>query len=108
MSGPESDCRRQSSQPIGIGTRRSGWQAEIEDQWKMRLVSARITSDYRPEVSAPTSEQMTDVTCRALHLALSAVRLQMAWHAGVISGDAAMEALGREMQAGSHGMPTAE
>jgi hypothetical protein len=36
------------------------------------------------------------VSCRALHVALSAVQLYIAWHSGVITGNAAMATLGQE------------
>jgi hypothetical protein len=38
-----------------------------------------------------------DVTCEALHLALNALQIDKAWHAGVISAQAAMEDLHREI-----------
>jgi hypothetical protein len=34
-----------------------------------------------------------EVSCEALHLALSAVHIDRAWHAGVVSAEASMEAL---------------
>jgi hypothetical protein len=49
----------------------------------------------------PTTRQQGvpagDVTREALHLALSAIHIDMAWHAGVISAEASMEALDREV-----------
>jgi hypothetical protein len=38
-----------------------------------------------------------DVTCEALQLALTALHIDMAWHAGVMSAEASMEALDREV-----------
>lgn len=38
-----------------------------------------------------------DVTCEALHLALSALHIDIAWHAGVLSAEAAMDGLHREI-----------
>ena|ERR1700683_619493 len=38
-----------------------------------------------------------DITWEALHLALSAIRLHVAWHAGAISAETAMEDLDREI-----------
>jgi hypothetical protein len=38
-----------------------------------------------------------DVTYEALKLALSAIRIDIAWHAGAISADAAVEHLEREI-----------
>lgn len=37
------------------------------------------------------------VTCQALRLALSAIRLHLAWHSGAMSAQAAMESLDREI-----------
>jgi hypothetical protein len=45
---------------------------------------------------APVSRDDSDISCRALHVALSAVQLYIAWHSGVITGNAAMAALGQE------------
>jgi hypothetical protein len=49
----------------------------------------------------PITPQIADsddeVTCDALHLALSAIHLDIAWHTGVISVEAAMESLHREI-----------
>jgi hypothetical protein len=39
----------------------------------------------------------SNVICEALGLALSAIRLDIAWHAGTISAEAAMEGLNREI-----------
>lgn len=38
-----------------------------------------------------------EVTCEALELALSVIHLEIAWHAGVISSEAAMESLYRQI-----------
>ena len=38
-----------------------------------------------------------DVTQEALHLALSALQIHLAWHAGTVSAEAAMECLHREI-----------
>ena len=52
-------------------------------------------------VAMPTAhDQMVptgDVTCEALHLALAALHIDVAWHAGVMSAEASMEALDREV-----------
>jgi hypothetical protein len=49
----------------------------------------------------PTTGQLgvsaRDVTCEALHLALSALHIDIAWHAGVMSAEEAMEDLHREV-----------
>ena len=38
-----------------------------------------------------------DVACEAFHLALIALHIDIAWHAGVMSAEAAMEGLHREI-----------
>ncbi len=38
-----------------------------------------------------------DVTRQALHLALSALQIDLAWHAGMVSAEAAMECLHQEI-----------
>ena len=38
-----------------------------------------------------------DVTGQALHLALNALQIDLAWHAGMVSGEAAMERLHHEI-----------
>ena len=38
-----------------------------------------------------------DVTCATLRLGLSTIRLYIEWHAGVMSSEAAMERLGRDI-----------
>jgi hypothetical protein len=39
----------------------------------------------------------SDVTCETLKLALSVIRLDIAWHAGLISAESAMESVDREI-----------
>ncbi len=48
-------------------------------------------------MTAPAADPDDEVTCEALHLALSAIHLDIAWHAGVISAEAAMESLHQEI-----------
>ena len=50
----------------------------------------------RPRTSVQ-SVSAEDVTCEALHLALSALHIDIAWHTGAISAEAAMEGLHREV-----------
>ena len=38
-----------------------------------------------------------DVTCQALHLAMSALQIDLAWHAGAMSAEAAMKDLHHEV-----------
>jgi hypothetical protein len=63
----------------------------------MRLGETQPRPERKLEHVAPASIDDSDVTCRALHVALCAVQLSMAWHSGVISGNAAMAALGHEI-----------
>jgi hypothetical protein len=42
-------------------------------------------------------EAAGDLTCETLKLALSVIQLDIAWHAGLISAEAAMESLNREI-----------
>jgi hypothetical protein len=58
---------------------------------------AQTTSEPRLERMPSYATGNSDVTCRALHVALCVVQLQIAWHSGVISGDAAMAALQQEI-----------
>jgi hypothetical protein len=44
-----------------------------------------------------------EITCEALHLALSAVHIDLAWHAGAISAEASMEALHRAVGGATSG-----
>jgi hypothetical protein len=44
------------------------------------------------------SRDDSDVVYRALRVALRAIQLHIAWHSGVISSDAAMDALEQEIQ----------
>jgi hypothetical protein len=48
-----------------------------------------------------------DVTCEALHLALSALHIDMAWHAGVMSAEVAMEDLHRAVARASRSCQSA-
>ena len=66
--------------------------------------AAMFDSDWMSDVSIKhCAEQTTtlqtvaagDVTCEALHLALNAIHIDLAWHAGVTSADVAMEDLHR-------------
>jgi hypothetical protein len=60
-------------------------------------VSALMTQAAAVPTTRLQGSGVGDVTCEALHLALSAIHIDMAWHAGVISADASMEALDREI-----------
>jgi hypothetical protein len=60
-----------------------------------------VSTLMTPGAAMPMTRQQSvpagDVTCEALHLALSAIHIDMAWHAGVMSAEASMEALHREV-----------
>ena len=66
----------------------------------------------RQRVAEQTANLQTvlagDVTCEALHLALNAIHIDMAWHAGVVNTDVAMEdlhrAIGRAIRSSSIGV----
>jgi hypothetical protein len=47
--------------------------------------------------SGRPGDQAADVVCEALDLAIAVIRLHVAWHAGVISAEVAMEALDRDI-----------
>jgi hypothetical protein len=51
----------------------------------------------------PQQGNSAAVTCEALHLALSAVHIDQAWHAGVVSAEASMEALHRAVGGATSG-----
>jgi hypothetical protein len=61
----------------------------------------------RHGTSVPMTRQQgnsaAEVTCGALHLALSAVHIDLAWHAGVVSAEASMEALHRAVSGATSG-----
>jgi hypothetical protein len=66
----------------------SGWMNDVATSMSQRVVRPMTRLEA---VSAG------DVTREALHLALSALHIDIAWHAGVVSADAAMEDLHREI-----------
>jgi hypothetical protein len=60
-------------------------------------VSTLVTQGATMPTTRRQGVPAADVTCEALLLALSAIHIDMAWHAGVISAEASMEALDREV-----------
>jgi hypothetical protein len=64
----------------------------------MRPVGTQATSESSTRCMASASNDVSDTTRRALHIALCAVHLHIAWHSGVISGDAVMATLGQEIR----------
>jgi methylphosphotriester-DNA--protein-cysteine methyltransferase len=57
------------------------------------LTTHGLAKPTTPDQVAPAGE----VTCEALQLALTALHIDIAWHAGVMSAEASMEALDREV-----------
>ncbi len=77
--------------------------AIVSDLW---LESSTWMTQRVAEQTTNSQNVLTgDVTCEALHLALNALHIDMAWHAGVISAEAAMEdlhrAIGRAIRSSS-------
>ena len=72
------------------------FRAEEDDATK-GLVGANTSRYAKRETMHQTTPPDDEVTCEALHLALSAIHLDIAWHTGVISVEAAMESLHREI-----------
>jgi hypothetical protein len=64
----------------------------------MRLGETQTISEPRGENVTPLRIDDSDLMCRALHVALCAVQLHIAWHSGVMSGNAAMAALEQEIR----------
>ena len=64
------------------------------------------TTEMARSAQTPTTSQHADpdedLICEALHLAASAIHLDIAWHAGVISVEAAMEGLHKEIVEAVH------
>jgi hypothetical protein len=63
-------------------------------------VAMTVDQARRTGASTVTSIQACsagDVTRQALHLALSALQIDLAWHSGMVSAEAAMECLHHEI-----------
>jgi hypothetical protein len=69
--------------------------AVMADSSWVNDVSKLMTQDVAMTTTRQQCVPAGDVTCEALHLALSAIHIEMTWHAGVISAEASMEALVR-------------
>jgi hypothetical protein len=69
--------------------------AVIADPSWVNDVSAPMTHSAAVPTTRKQGVSAAEVTCEALHLALSAVQIDLAWHAGVTSAEASMEALHR-------------
>ncbi len=63
----------------------------------MRTEKTRTIREARAENVVLASSNYSDITSRALHVALCAVEIHIAWHSGVMSGDVAMGALEQEI-----------
>jgi hypothetical protein len=67
-----------------------------ESSWLNDLV-ASITQGEALWTARQHEDPGSDVTCEALKLALSTIRLYIAWHAGVITAEVAMDGLDRDI-----------
>ena len=69
----------------------------VESSWMTQRLAEQTTNSQNVLTG--------DVTCEALHLALNALHIDRAWHAGVMSAEVAMEdlhrAIGRAIQSRS-------
>jgi hypothetical protein len=67
--------------------------AVMFDSGRMNDVS--ITQPVAEQTKTLRTVPAENVTCEALHLALNAVHIDLAWHAGAMSAEVAMEDLHR-------------
>src|SRR5277367_3799016 len=67
-----------------------------ESSWLNELV-ASITHGEAAWTARQREDPGSDVTCEALKLALSTIQLYIAWHAGVISAEVAMDGLDQDI-----------
>jgi hypothetical protein len=65
-----------------------------ESSW-LNDVAAPLAQGGTARADGHYDDLGSDVTCDALNLALSAIQIHIAWHAGVISAEAAMDGLDR-------------
>ena len=65
--------------------------------WTMRTEKTQTMREPRAENVALPLINYSDITCRALHVALCAVEIHIAWHSGVMSGEVAIAALEQEI-----------
>jgi hypothetical protein len=63
----------------------------------MRLMGLGEDAVSWTETPESLSNRNSDITCRALHVALCAVQVHIAWHSGVISGEVAMAAIEQQI-----------
>jgi hypothetical protein len=68
-----------------------------EDGATEGIVGANTSRSAKRQITHQKADPDDEMTCEALHLALSAIHLDIAWHAGVMTVDAAMESLHKEI-----------
>jgi hypothetical protein len=73
---------------VHSSTDRSGWLTEV---------ATSMTQGAAVWRTAQHDDPVAVVTCEALEIALSAIHLDVAWHAGVMSAEAAMEDLSQRI-----------
>jgi hypothetical protein len=61
------------------------------------LAGANTSRSVKSRTTRHAADPDDQVACEALHLALSVIHLDIAWHTGVIGVEAAMESLHREI-----------
>ncbi len=66
-------------------------------------VSSLTTRGAEVPMTRRQGDSAAGVICEALHLALSAIHIDLAWHAGVVSAEASMEALHRAVSGATSG-----
>jgi hypothetical protein len=69
-------------------TDRSGW---------LKDVATSMTQGAPVWKTDRHDDPVADIICEALEIALSAIHLDVAWHAGVMSAEAAMEELNQKI-----------
>jgi hypothetical protein len=70
--------------------------ANVNSGW-VNGVSTLVTQRVGWTMTSQQALPAGDVACEGLHLALIALHIDIAWHAGVISTETAMEGLHREI-----------
>ena len=84
------ECSRAKHDPTEdlLATDRSGWLKDVAMSMTQGAPAWRMDQHDDP---------VAEVTCEALEIALSTIDLNVAWHAGVISAEAAMEDLNQKI-----------
>jgi hypothetical protein len=68
----------------------------LDSAWRSGGSRVMMSGEATPMTSIQASS-VGDLTCQALHLALSALQIDIAWHAGMASAEEAMERLHHEV-----------